>query len=175
MMDRRFFSEVATPVGPVTLVSDGARLTMLLLDPARDVVPENAAWQESSARLARARDQLAAYFDGELQDFSLPLAPEGTPFQRAVWSALQRIPFGATTSYGAVAASLGHPTAARAVGAANRQNPLAIVVPCHRVIGSNGKLTGYAGGLDRKSFLLAHEARVLGASSQFQLELAASR
>jgi methylated-DNA-[protein]-cysteine S-methyltransferase len=175
MMERRFFSELATPVGPLTLVSDGARLTTIMLLPAAEVVPSGAAWHESDARLASAREQLTAYFAGELQDFSLPLAPEGTPFQRAVWCALQQIPFGATTTYGAVAASLGHPGAARAVGTANRLNPIAIVVPCHRVIGSSGKLTGYAGGLERKSFLLAHEAHVLGASAQLQLELAASR
>lgn len=174
-MVRRYFSELATPVGPVTLVSDGVHLTSIMLLPAADVVPTDGAWRESATHLARAREQLGAYFAGELQDFSLPLAPEGTPFQRAVWSALQRIRFGATTTYGALAASLGVRGGARAVGAANRLNPLAIVVPCHRVIGSNGKLTGYAGGLERKSFLLAHEARVLGASAQLQLELAASR
>jgi methylated-DNA-[protein]-cysteine S-methyltransferase len=167
MMQRRFFSELTTPLGPVTLVSDGARLLSVMLLPAIDVVPANAAWRESDAHLAAARAQLSAYFDGELREFSLALAPEGTPFQQTVWAALRRIPYGATTTYGALGA-------ARAVGSANRLNPLAIVVPCHRVIGSDGRLTGYAGGLERKSFLLAHEARVLGAAAQFQLELAAS-
>jgi methylated-DNA-[protein]-cysteine S-methyltransferase len=188
MMVRRFYSELATPVGPVTLVSDGARLTTIMLLPAAAVVPANAEWRESAERLAEARAQLTAYFAGELQDFSLPLAPEGTSFQRAVWSALRQIPFGVTTTYGALAASLGQPGAARAVGAANRLNPHAIVVPCHRVIGSNGRLTGYAGGLERKAFLLAHEARVLAATrrtpaparaaaggAQLPLGLAASR
>jgi methylated-DNA-[protein]-cysteine S-methyltransferase len=174
-MERRYFSEVATPLGAVTLVSDGARLIALTLLPAAAVVPSESAWVESDTRLAGAREQLSAYFAGELQEFTLPLAPDGTSFQRTVWSALQRIPFGATTSYGALAASLGVPGAARAVGSANRLNPLAIVVPCHRVIGSDGKLTGYAGGLERKSYLLAHEARVRGASAQLSLELAASR
>jgi methylated-DNA-[protein]-cysteine S-methyltransferase len=174
MMDRRYFSELATPLGPVTLLAKNGQLTSLMLLPAREVVPVGDGWQESDAQLATAREQLGAYFTGELREFSLPLAPEGTPFQRAVWSALQRIPFGATTSYGALAASLGVRGGARAVGAANRLNPLAIVVPCHRVIGSDGKLTGYAGGLERKSFLLAHEARVIGAARQLHLELAAS-
>ena len=173
-MQRRFFSELATPLGPVTLVSDGARLVSIMLLPTIDVVPANAAWRESDAHLATARAQLSAYFDGELREFSLALAPEGTPFQQTVWAALRRIPYGATTTYGALAASLGVRGAARAVGSANRLNPLAIVVPCHRVIGSDGRLTGYAGGLERKSFLLAHEARVLGAAAQLQLELAAS-
>jgi methylated-DNA-[protein]-cysteine S-methyltransferase len=174
MMQRRYFSELATPLGPVTLVSDGARLTSIMLLRAADVVPADAAWRESDAHLAEARAQLSAYFDGDLQQFSLPLAPEGTAFQQTVWSALRRIPYGSTTTYGALAASLGVRGAARAVGAANRLNPLAIVVPCHRVIGSDGRLTGYAGGLERKSFLLAHEARVLGAAAQLQLDLAAS-
>src|SRR5919108_1425992 len=174
VMQRRFFSELTTPLGPVTLVSDGARLLSVMLLPAIDVVPANAAWRESDAHLATARAQLSAYFEGELREFSLALAPEGTPFQQTVWAALRRIPYGATTTYGALAASLGVRGAARAVGSANRLNPLAIVVPCHRVIGSDGRLTGYAGGLERKSFLLAHEARVLGAAAQLQLELAAS-
>jgi methylated-DNA-[protein]-cysteine S-methyltransferase len=174
-MQRRFFSELATPLGPVTLVCDDVRLTSIMLLPAADVVPADAAWRESDAQLAAARAQLSAYFNGELQEFSLPLALEGTVFQHTVWSALRRIPYGSTTTYGALAASLGVPGAARAVGSANRLNPLAIVVPCHRVIGSDGRLTGYAGGLERKSFLLAHEARVLGAAAQLHLELAASR
>jgi methylated-DNA-[protein]-cysteine S-methyltransferase len=174
-MQRRFFSELATPLGPVTLVSDGARLTSVMLLPAADVVPAAAAWRESDAQLADARAQLSAYFNGELKEFSLPLAPEGTVFQHTVWSALRRIPYGSTTTYGALAAALGVPGAARAVGSANRLNPLAIVVPCHRVIGSDGRLTGYAGGLERKSFLLAHEARVRGAATHLQLELAVSR
>jgi methylated-DNA-[protein]-cysteine S-methyltransferase len=113
--------------------------------------------------LQLAHAQLRDYFAGRLRTFSLPLAAEGTPFQHMVWAALREIPFGQTTSYGALAARVGRPGAARAVGAANRLNPIAIVVPCHRVIGANGKLTGYAGGLQRKSMLLEHEARVSGA------------
>jgi methylated-DNA-[protein]-cysteine S-methyltransferase len=111
--------------------------------------------------LAEAARQLRAFFAGELTTFDLPLAPAGTPFQRAVWDALRAIPFGETRSYRDVAVGLGAPSAVRAVGAANGKNPLAIVVPCHRVVGSSGALTGYAGGLARKRWLLAHERSVL--------------
>src|SRR5690606_32489233 len=101
--------------------------------------------------------QLGAYFAGELQAFDLPLAPEGTPFQRTVWQALQSIPYGQTISYGELAQEIGRPTASRAVGAANGRNPLPIVIPCHRVIGGNGSLTGYGGGLRFKKALLSLE------------------
>ncbi|MCA9677318.1 MAG: methylated-DNA--[protein]-cysteine S-methyltransferase, partial [Myxococcales bacterium] len=103
------------------------------------------------------RAQLAAYLDGARRAFDVPLAPAGTPFQLAVWDALLAIPYGATESYGALARRLGRPHAARAVGAANGQNPISIIVPCHRVIGADGSLTGYGGGLPAKRWLLAHE------------------
>lgn len=109
------------------------------------------------ARCAEALAQVAAYFAGERRDFDLPLAPVGTPFQQQVWTALQAIPFGATTSYGALAAQLGQPGGAQAVGRANAANPLPVVVPCHRVIGADGSLTGFLGGLDRKAALLRLE------------------
>ena len=109
------------------------------------------------------REQLDAYFAGELSEFDLPLAPHGTPFQRRVWDELSRIPFGETTSYSELARRLGDPKLVRAVGLANGRNPLAIVIPCHRVIGAGGSLTGYGGGLDRKRWLLDLEARVLSA------------
>lgn len=109
------------------------------------------------AAIKEAAQQLDAYWQGELFDFDLPLAPGGTPFQNKVWAALRTIPYGTTASYGEIARKIGSPTAARAVGAANGRNPIAIVVPCHRVIGANGTLTGYAGGLDMKQQLLAHE------------------
>jgi len=107
--------------------------------------------------LERCREQLEGYFQGQRQTFDVPLAAEGTPFQHQVWAALREIPFGETTSYGAIASALGKPTASRAVGMANGRNPLPIVVPCHRVIGANGQLTGYSGGLACKRWLLAHE------------------
>ena len=108
--------------------------------------------------LLEAADQLTAYFDGELREFDLPLAPRGTDFQRRVWDAVSAIPYGATASYSEIAAEVCTPAACRAVGAANGRNPLAIVVPCHRVIGAAGALTGYGGGLDRKRALLDLEA-----------------
>ena len=114
----------------------------------------------SSSILARAVAQLDAYFAGELTRFDLPLAPSGTAFQLRVWWALADIPYATTESYGSVAARVGKPRAGRAVGSANNKNPLAIVLPCHRVIGSNGRLVGYGGGLEMKDWLLKHEAKV---------------
>lgn len=105
--------------------------------------------------------QLAAYFDGKLTEFSLPLAIRGTDFQKRVWDELREIPYGATISYGELAQRIGNPNASRAVGLANGHNPISIIVPCHRVIGANGKLTGYGGGLQRKAALLSFEASVL--------------
>lgn len=111
--------------------------------------------------MERAAEQLAAYFGGELTEFDLALAPEGTEFQQKVWRLLRAIPFGETRTYGQLATKLRRPTASRAVGAANGKNPLGIIVPCHRVIGASGDLTGYAGGLPMKKWLLAHEQRQL--------------
>jgi methylated-DNA-[protein]-cysteine S-methyltransferase len=163
----RFFAELTTPVGPITVVTDGSRITRISLRSAAAILTAEPGFDWRPAPAAdslteQTRAQINAYFDGDLHSFTLPLAPEGTPFQQQVWAALQRIPFGQTTSYGALAAQLGRPGSARAVGAANRQNPIAIVVPCHRVIGSNGTLTGYAGGIERKGLLLDHEARASG-------------
>lgn len=165
----RYWSEISTPVGPVTIISDGRAITCVSMRPATDVLARPGEWVEDDARLTAAREQLAAYFKGELRQFSLPLAPRGTPFQVQVWTALSRIPYGETRSYGALAASIGQPGSARAVGAANRTNPIGIIVPCHRVIGADGSLTGYAGGIERKKFLLEHEAAVAGSSKQIDL------
>jgi methylated-DNA-[protein]-cysteine S-methyltransferase len=115
-----------------------------------------------------AADQLAAYFAGRLTEFSLPLAPAGTPFQRRVWAGLQEIPYGDTWSYGQLAGKVGNPAAVRAVGLANGRNPIAVVIPCHRVIGADGSLTGYGGGLDRKRFLLDLEAGVRQQAAQYR-------
>ncbi len=117
--------------------------------------------------------QLEAYFAGELTDFSLALAPRGTPFQLSVWQALREIPYGATRSYGELARAIGRPKASRAVGAANGSNPLPIVVPCHRVIGSSGKLTGFGGGLEAKAILLSLEQGEVRAEPQMALPLRA--
>ncbi len=145
----------STPLGALRLVSDGEALVAVTFG---DQVPEGAV-PGHDAVLAEARRQLAAYFEGEPVAFSVPVRPAGTPFQRRVWAALCEIPHGATLSYGALAARLGDPRAAQAVGAANGQNPVAVVVPCHRVVGADGSLTGYAGGLERKRALLDLESR----------------
>jgi methylated-DNA-[protein]-cysteine S-methyltransferase len=120
--------------------------------------PDDGGSNLASRALADARDQLAAYFAGRLREFDLPLDPQGTPFQLRVWEALREIPYGETRSYGQIARRLGHAGASRAVGAANGRNPISIVVPCHRVIGANGSLTGYGGGMERKRWLLSLEA-----------------
>jgi methylated-DNA-[protein]-cysteine S-methyltransferase len=120
------------------------------------------AWEYNADLRCDAIDQLHAYFAGTLREFDLPLVLRGTDFQKRVWRQLAQIRFGETTTYGAIAAQLGKPTASRAVGAANGQNPISIVLPCHRVIGKSGKLTGYAGGLDKKEKLLRFERDCLG-------------
>jgi methylated-DNA-[protein]-cysteine S-methyltransferase len=157
-----YWTTTPSPVGPLLLVGDGTSLTGLYTG-GHDVVPAPRGVDvvEDGAPLADAVDQLDAYWAGERTTFALALAPAGTAFQLAVWAALLAIPFGATSSYGELAAQLGRPGSARAVGRANGSNPISIVVPCHRVIGSTGALVGYGGGLDRKRALLAHEAAVL--------------
>ena len=157
------FTWLDTPLGAALLTADGDALTRITLGatPA-DVAP---SWERAGAGpgvLAEACAQLGEYLAGGRTAFTLPLAPAGTDFQRRVWDALARVPFGETTTYAALARALGDPNATRAVGAANGRNPLAIVVPCHRVVGADGSLTGYAGGLDRKRWLLHHEAAVRG-------------
>jgi methylated-DNA-[protein]-cysteine S-methyltransferase len=151
---------VPSPVGPLTIVARDGVITGLYMDaqrhaPAQFGLPGDLADEP----FATAAAQLTAYFDGTLTEFELPLAPEGTQFQRKVWDGLRAIPYGKTVSYGELARRIGSPAASRAVGLANGRNPIAIVVPCHRVIGSDGSLTGYGGGLDRKRFLLALERR----------------
>ena len=158
---RHFYTRIETPVGPALLVSDGTALTGLYLNEPPQV---RADWTEDAgaAPLPEARRQLADYFAGERRDFDLPLAPVGTDFQQRVWAQLRQIPHGETASYGEVAARLGMTNAAsRAVGLANGRNPIPIVVPCHRVIGADGTLTGYAGGLERKQTLLSLEQDAL--------------
>lgn len=155
-----FYKTTASPVGELTLVASGAGLAAVLWpnDDPRRVRLGPRTWDEAHPVLCAAERQLAAYFAGRLRSFDLPLDPAGTAFQRQVWQALQAIPYGETRSYGALAAALGRPSAARAVGAANGRNPLSIVVPCHRVVGAGGALTGFAGGLAIKARLLALES-----------------
>lgn len=153
---------VASPIGPLALVADGGALVGVFLDGHHQRVPAAAVPGADDPVLAEAAAQLDAYFAGRRRHFDLPLRPVGTPFQRTVWDALCAIPFGTTTTYGALAARIGRPSAVRAVGLANGRNPLAVVVPCHRVIGADGRLTGYAGGLDRKRALLDLETGQVG-------------
>lgn len=147
-----------SPVGPLLLVGEregtGVRLTALHLGDEWDLPAPGAGWEEDPAAFAEVRRQLAEYFAGRRTAFDLPLAPAGTPFQLRVWEELRRVPAGTTVSYGELAARAGRPGAARAVGGALNRNPIGIVVPCHRVVGADGTLTGYAGGLGRKQVLL---------------------
>ena len=148
-----------SPVGPLRLLAEADALVAIEFVGA-DLEPR-ALPDLSHPVLMRARRQLAEYFAGDRIGFDLPLRTRGTPFQERVWAALARIPFGRTRSYREIAAEIGRPDAVRAVGAANGRNPLPIVVPCHRVIGADGSLTGYGGGIVRKTWLLGHEQAVL--------------
>jgi methylated-DNA-[protein]-cysteine S-methyltransferase len=152
-----YYSYLTSPLGRLLIAGDSAGLRLIHFQRGPQQGRPAPDWQEDRRPLGAALTQLEAYFAGALRQFTLNLAPQGTPFQQAVWRALQDIPYGVTTSYGALARQLGKPQAARAVGAANGQNPLAVVIPCHRVISSTGKLIGYAGGLDIKQALLAFE------------------
>jgi methylated-DNA-[protein]-cysteine S-methyltransferase len=163
------FTRMASPVGDLMLAGDRFKLSAIWIDGQRwapVVGADERAWppavgtdrRASADPFAAARRQLREYFAGERTTFDLPLRVTGTPFQNAVWRALSRIPFGETRTYSEIAASLGRPRAARAVGAANGRNPFCIVVPCHRLIGSDGGLVDYAAGLDVKRRLLDHEA-----------------
>lgn len=161
-----YFSRMDSPVGELWLAGDGESLTRLEMhNPQRGCQPPDV-WRRNDVLFDGARDQLAAYFAGELRTFDLRLAPAGTQFQQAVWQALLAVPFGATESYGALARRIDAPKAARAVGLANARNPIPIVIPCHRVIGADGSLTGYGGGIERKRWLLGHETTAGQAPAQ---------
>ncbi len=141
-----------SPVGKLTLISNGKALTHLEFENPRYPAPKHPKGDDKI--IARTRRELDAYFAGKLRAFTVALAPQGTEFQQRVWKALLQIPYGATRSYGEQAAAIGAPNASRAVGLANGRNPIAIIIPCHRVIGANGSLTGYGGGMARKQHLL---------------------
>ena len=150
------FRTVDSPVGPLTLAGRSGQLMHLrMVDQTYE--PSHNGWELDDGAFSDAVEQLESYFAGKLFEFDLDLELVGTPFQRNVWAALRTIPYGETRSYGEIAVQIGAPTAFRAVGLANGHNPIGIIVPCHRVIGSNGSLTGYGGGLDRKRALLALE------------------
>ncbi|MFO0945031.1 MAG: methylated-DNA--[protein]-cysteine S-methyltransferase [Planctomycetota bacterium] len=158
-------TSIESPVGPILLVTKGSAL-------AGVYTKEHRRWKRFADIPARwdaiskaAAEQLKEYFAGRRESFDLPLAPEGTAFQQRVWQQLQRIPFGERCSYQDIARRLGMPKGARAVGSANARNPISIVIPCHRVVGSKGSLTGYAGGLSTKNWLLEHEENAVGQNS----------
>ncbi len=172
-----------TPVGPIHLAANARGLTHLLFNTSSERCPEGDGSTAATEILRDAVHQVTEYFSGNRRKFDLPLDLQGTEFQQAVWRALLEIPFGATTSYGAIARRISRPKAVRAVGAANGANPISIIVPCHRVIGSDGQLTGYGGGLPAKRCLLIHEGIDLdgdrirplpGADSPSQLSLIVS-
>lgn len=156
--DHRTVIVIDSPIGPLTLVGDDDALTELHL-PNSTRTPERTPSEDRLPKpIAAAVEQLAQYFAGDRTEFDLPLAPTGTEFQVTVWSALQEIPYGETISYGELASRIGNPKASRAVGLANGRNPIAIIIPCHRVIGADGSLTGYGGGLPTKVKLLELES-----------------
>ena len=156
-MSTTAYTTVDSPIGELLLTAEDGALTRLYMSPFH----LDSAWVHDPAALAEPARQLAEYFAGERTEFELELRPAGTVFQQAVWELLLGIPYGKTTSYGALALELGDPRKVRAVGLANGRNPISIVIPCHRVIGADGSLTGYGGGLPRKRHLLDLEAEVV--------------
>ncbi len=155
------YTEIDSPLGPLLLAADDTGLRHIEFLSSKRAHPPDPDWREDARPLKEVIRQLRAYFTGKLEAFDFPLAPEGTEFQQKVWRRLLDIPYGETTSYGELARRIGNPNACRAVGLANGSNPIPIIIPCHRVIGSNGKLTGYGGGLPIKEKLLALERRQL--------------
>jgi methylated-DNA-[protein]-cysteine S-methyltransferase len=155
-----FYHQFPSPIGPLLLVSNGSALTGLYMGNHAGGPEVQVDWQQDASQFGPVCAQLSAYFAKDLTEFNIPLAPAGTEFQRKVWQELCRIPFGETISYGELARRIHQPAASRAVGRANGLNPISIIVPCHRVIGANGTLTGYGGGIDRKRWLLVHECEV---------------
>lgn len=151
---------IDSPIGPLTLAGDGSTLMHLrMADQSHE--PDRSAWHPAGPdAFADVAEQLDAYFAGSLTEFDVDLELAGTEFQRRVWAALQTIPYGETRSYGEIAGQIGSPSASRAVGLANGRNPISIIVPCHRVVGAAGSMTGYAGGIDRKRMLLSLESKV---------------
>src|SRR5262245_19589130 len=151
-----YFSELESPVGTLLIRGTDDALTGMYMQRQRYRPELPTDYVRNDTKLRAARDQLLAYFAGDLRTFELKLEPQGTPFQKLVWRALLDIPYGTTESYGALAKRIGHDQGARAVGLANGHNPIGIIIPCHRVIGANGTLTGYGGGLERKQIGRAH-------------------
>jgi methylated-DNA-[protein]-cysteine S-methyltransferase len=159
MTTTMYYDYFDSPIGRLMLAMDDQGLRHVDFERGRYPTAIGVDWERGHNALPEVRAQLGAYFSGRLTQFDLPLAPSGTQFQQRVWSQLLRIPYGAMTSYGEIARRLGEPTASRAVGAANGRNPLPIIVPCHRVVGADGSLTGFGGGLPVKRFLLDLEQK----------------
>ncbi len=156
-MSKTFFSyTITTPVGPVTVTSDDAAVVALDLN-----TPKRPDSEAPTPLLSLAGRQIGEYFNGSRLDFDLPIRPAGTAFQLRVWDALRRVPYGSTASYSDIARMIGAPSAARAVGNANNKNPIALIIPCHRIIHADGSLGGYGGGEHIKEYLLAHETAVI--------------
>ena len=167
-MSRRAI-DMESPIGSLRVVAEDGALVGVYMEAHAHQPVLDAADGAGDPLLVLTREQLGAWFLGQRRDFDLPLRPRGSPFQLTVWQELMRIPYGETRTYGEIARSLGRPEASRAVGAANGRNPLSIVVPCHRVVGADGSLTGYGGGLKRKRWLLEHERAVVERASGFRL------
>jgi methylated-DNA-[protein]-cysteine S-methyltransferase len=155
------YTTFESPLGELLAVGDGRRLRGLYMQEGRTAIAVEPGWEEADESFAGLHEQLADYWAGRRTSFDLPLELAGSPFQRRVWRALQDIPYGETVSYGELARRIEVPSAARAVGVANGHNPICVIVPCHRVIGADGSLTGFGGGLERKRLLLELEAGVL--------------
>jgi methylated-DNA-[protein]-cysteine S-methyltransferase len=160
-MNTTLYTTIESPIGELLLTGDGHALSRLSMQNGRRPIRIDPRWQRRDEPFEDVRRQLLEYFGGSGRAFDVPLQMNGNQFELLVWSALREIPYGETVSYGRIAKEIGQPGAARAVGLANGRNPVAVIVPCHRVIGADGSLTGYGGGLERKQFLLNLEAGVL--------------
>lgn len=155
------FTEIPSPIGRLTLVASTRGLMAIYMEEHTKPAGDRTLWQEDPSQplFSEVKEQLDSYFSGSLHEFDIPLDLIGTPFQKSAWEALLKIPYGETRSYAEQAVLCGNPKAVRAIGTANSRNPVSIIVPCHRVIGKNGSLTGYGGGLERKKFLLELEIK----------------
>ena len=166
-----WFDAFTTPIGTLSIACDLNGLRYVLFENNKYDVPGRDSWQRDVGITRMAREQIEQYFAHERQSFDLPLSPLGTDFQKKTWAMLAEIPFGKTWSYAELAGKIAAPKAVRAVGAANGRNPLPIILPCHRVIGSNGSLTGFAGGLSMKKWLLEHEGALDPSATPLQCKI----
>lgn len=165
-----FYTEIESPIGPLLMTLESDHLTNICMFNQKRTVPIQPDWIASDRHFRDTAKQLKEYFKGKRREFEIPIRPRGTEFQQAVWNQLLKIPYGTTVSYGEIARRIQNPKAVRAVGLANGQNPIPLIIPCHRVIGANGKLTGFGGGLENKAMLLRIEQ---SRSETFEAELVA--